>query len=467
MERESWVEPDALPEGTVVGKWRVERGRGRGSYGAVYRAKRVGRESGEPVALKMAMYPMDARFEREWELLSRMKHPHVPELLDRGWWRGPGGRKYPYAVMRWVEGEDLYWWAARPERTWREAVRALAQVASALAALHALEGVHRDVKGENILVRRDGSAVLLDFGSGNYRGARRLTRSPEPPGTPQYWSPESLRFQWKKRDERQAHYESTPADDVYALGMTAWRVVVGRFPEPLPDPDWDNLEGSAWLEHRVAVPPEALEGAGEELKAVILKMMSSRPEDRGSAAQAVKALKRAERKAGRRADRLLRGWKEPPPVRYLLRERVLNELWRWRQEWLAAVVGAGVTLLVWNVDRYLPARGEARQRVAQAPRAEEGVDAGTSELADTAISARATVDMGGSRPGGVALEMPKKPLPGQRQPPCKYPAVAINGGCWGRFADAKPPCGDEAYEWGDGCYWPMWTAGRPPTSEPK
>lgn len=467
MERESWVEPDALPEGTVVGKWRVERGRGRGSYGAVYRARRVGRESGEPVALKMAMYPMDARFEREWELLSRMKHPHVPELLDRGWWRGPGGRKYPYAVMRWVEGEDLYRWAAQPERTWREVVRALAQVASALAALHALEGVHRDVKGENVLVRKEGSAVLLDFGSGNYRGARRLTRSPEPPGTPQYWSPESLRFQWKKRAEPRAHYESTAADDVYALGMTAWRVVVGRFPEPLTDPDWDNLEGSAWLEHRVAVPPEALDGAGEELRAVILKMMSSRPEDRGSAAQVVKALKRAERKAGRGADRLLKGGKETAPERKPLREQLLRSLWVWRQEWLAAAVGAGVTLLVWNVERYLPIRGEVRQRVAQAPRAGEVVDAGTSELADTALSARAMVDMGGSRPGGVALEMPKKPLPGQRQPPCKYPAVAINGGCWGRFADAKPPCGDEAYEWGDGCYWPMWTTGRPPTSEPK
>jgi hypothetical protein len=342
----------------------------------------------------------------------------------------------------------------------------LRHVASALEALHAQEGVHRDVKGENVLVRRDGSAVLLDFGSGNYKGARRLTRSPEPPGTPQYWSPESLRFQWEKRKEPRAHYESRPSDDVYALGMISWRMVVGRFPEPATDPDWENLEGSAWLEHRVVLPPDALEAAGEELKALILRMLSSRPEDRLSAAQAVKALKRAERKAGRGADRLLRGGKRVVPARKPAWEWMLEGVREWRRGLMAAALGAWAALMVWNVEQP-PARGEGQEPVAQAPREEEGADAGTSELADTAISSPANAEVRESRPGGVTLQMLKKPMPGQRLPPCKYPAVAINGGCWGRIADAKPPCGDEAYEWENGCYWPAWITGRPPTSEPK
>jgi len=467
VERNEALGPDDLLPGTVVGGWRIERGHGRGSYGAVYRARKVGPEPGEPVALKMGRYPQDARYEREWELLSRLDHPNVPQLLDRGWWRGPGGRRYPYVVMPWVEGEELYRWAAQPGRTWRQGVRALAQLASAVAALHEQEGVHRDVKGENVLVRKDGSAVLLDFGSGNYRGARRLTRSPAPPGTPQYWSPESLRFQWEKRHEPQAHYEGGPADDVYALGMMAWRMVVGRYPGPAPEPDWEHLEGSAWWEHRVVLPPEELEAAGEELQGLILRMMASRPEGRPSAAQVEKALERAERKAGRSAKRLLRGGKEAVPPKKPVRRRERRGGWEWRRGLRAAALGLLAGMMMWNGEGAPPIRGQGLREGARAPRSEEGADAGTSELGDTAISARADVEVGEPRPGGVTLQMPKKPLPGQRQPPCKYPAVAIHGGCWGRIADAKPPCGDESYEWENGCYWPAWITSRPPTSEPK
>ncbi len=78
-----------LPSGTQVGDWRVVAWQGQGAYGAVYRAMHVGQEHAAPVAIKLSLYPRDARFAREAELLSRLSHPSIPCLLDRGVLRHP------------------------------------------------------------------------------------------------------------------------------------------------------------------------------------------------------------------------------------------------------------------------------------------------------------------------------------------------------------------------------------------
>jgi hypothetical protein len=79
--------PTALPTGTQVGAWRITGTRGRGTYGTVYSAVSLEHGHSGPVALKLAVYPADPRFEREAELLSRIRHPSVPRLLDSGLWR--------------------------------------------------------------------------------------------------------------------------------------------------------------------------------------------------------------------------------------------------------------------------------------------------------------------------------------------------------------------------------------------
>jgi serine/threonine protein kinase len=188
------VDPLSLPVGFRVGPWRVKGWRGRGAYGTLYCVVREGREAEGVFALKMAITPGDERFGREAELLSRVSSPHVPRFREQGVWEHPAGA-FPYVVMELVEGEGLYEWAERRNPTSRQVLRLLAQVARALEAAHAAGGVHRDVKGSNVLVRpADGRAFLTDFGAGHYRGADTLTSKLLAPGTPADRSPEAWAF---------------------------------------------------------------------------------------------------------------------------------------------------------------------------------------------------------------------------------------------------------------------------------
>jgi hypothetical protein len=108
MLSEQRLDPFSLPPGTQIGPWRVKAYEGGGAYGLVFRAVRVGEEQAGDVALKVACYPREPRFQREVALLSRVDHPSVPRLLDHGEWQAPGGEAHPYIVMEWIEGLELY-----------------------------------------------------------------------------------------------------------------------------------------------------------------------------------------------------------------------------------------------------------------------------------------------------------------------------------------------------------------------
>src|SRR5687768_10822921 len=105
------LNPARLPPGTRVGPWCVVDLRGQGALGTVYLAERVQPPATGLVALELAHNPGDERFEREAELLGRLRHPNAPRLLDHGQWQSPGGPAFPYLAMEWVEGVPLYEWA--------------------------------------------------------------------------------------------------------------------------------------------------------------------------------------------------------------------------------------------------------------------------------------------------------------------------------------------------------------------
>jgi hypothetical protein len=410
-----------------------------------------------PFALKLASYPGDPRFQREAELLSRIRDPRVPRLRDMGWYGTPGDMAFPYLVMDWVEGVPLYEWASRRQRTSREVLRVLAQVARALQATHAAEGLHRDVKGHNVLVRaEDSEAVLIDFGAGTWRGAPPLTWQSMAPGTPVYRSPEALRFHLKWRPHLGASYSATPADDVYALGVTAYRLVTGDYPPCPVDPDAEEEGGTGSgpeLEARVTVCAELAE--------LIRRMLSPEPSARGSTMEIAEALEHAERTAGRSADlpitaredsasRALLPWLEP-----------LRAMLGRASRLTAFGVGAVLTLCaVWLAQWAGAARPERQQNADFSAR-----EGSTIGLADSKLLTQSKVARSESTGEAVARDMPKNPFPGQARAPCRERfEEEINGGCWVQLGKLKPPCGKDGYEWNGACYWPSVPPKPPPNA---
>ncbi len=225
------LHPALLAPGTVIGSWRVQGWAGGGAHGAVYRAVPCQNERAAPVALKLALRPGDPRFAREVELLSRCHHPSIPRLVDQGSWQSPSGTLHPFLVLQWVDGEPLYEQARLHPPAPARVRRWLAQLAQALEVLHARGVVHRDLKGDNVLVSRsDDRAMLMDFGTGLYPGCAALTPAMGFPGTPLYRSPESWLFEIQFHGSASALYRPCAADDLFSLGVTFCRLFTGEYP---------------------------------------------------------------------------------------------------------------------------------------------------------------------------------------------------------------------------------------------
>jgi predicted Ser/Thr protein kinase len=459
METFHTVDAAALRPGTEVGAWRVVSRRGQGSYGVVYRAEpRDPQQGARPGALKVALHAGDARFEREVELLSRLRSPHVPRLLEAGTWKAPEGTCFSYLVMEWVEGMPLYEWATRNPLTSRQAMRVLAQVARAVAATHEMEGVHRDVKGDNVLVTERGDAMLIDFGSACYRGARVLTHPKAPVGTPKYWSPESQMFQYRFGRHASARYEAGPADDVYALGVMAYRLVTGTYPQEALI--WEEAGGMPRLASAKHVRPEEVVTVSPELAGLIRRMLSEWPQDRGSAEQLAQALEQAQKTAGRKANRPITKVRAGAPDERKEQPYSRRAAVAWLGWLTAAALGAALAVRSRAPGYVVPV-----EEPAQVAQGSSSTDGDTTALADAAHSDQGEAEIPGSEQPSVSAEMPKDPFPGQRLPPCEKPEVEIRGGCWVALRDASPPCGPRSYEWNKACYWPSMVPRRPGTSQ--
>jgi serine/threonine protein kinase len=459
-------EMDTPSHGALIGPWRVLERVGSGGNGIVYRACRAEDPGGGHYAFKLAREPGAARFEREAELLSRIDSPHVPRFVDRGLWKSPWGSEYPYLVMQWVEGVPLYRWAAEHGLTSRQALSLLAQLARALEATHR-HGVHRDVKGDNMLVTSEGQAVLLDYGCCWYESARPLTATPLPPGTPPYRSPECLRFQYRHRGDPEAHYPHSGEDDVYALGVTAYYLVTGTYPSRGVDPEFPEGSEQSLAPRRLR--PSELATVLLELEALILRMLSEKREERGTPGELAEAMAEAARSAGPEADLRI----QPSRSRLPPQKATWNGKPRWyglrkRARWPVPLVVIAVVGLLRLLSSF-EVKPEGLVYRAEAPDAPQAaVDERAVGLADAGVKGLAAatgVPRVGMPAYVLALPMPKSPFPNQRKPPCDTSAeVSVLGACWAVLAK-KPPCGGSGYEYDGKCVVASFATPRSPTSE--
>ncbi len=211
-----------LPEGTILGHWRVLRLIGRGGMGEVYEASRAEGDFEQRVAIKLTRLESGQleRFSAERQLLARLKHPRIARLLDGG--VAPDGR--PYFVMEYIEGQAITHYCAASKADLSERLAVFRQVCDAVAYAHRHLIVHRDIKPSNVLVDAEGRTHLLDFGIAKpldkgIGGTGASAGITTPVLTPDYAAPEQL-----------AGEPVTTATDVYALGVLLFELLTGRRP---------------------------------------------------------------------------------------------------------------------------------------------------------------------------------------------------------------------------------------------
>lgn len=202
--------------GQTISHYRILEKLGEGGMGVVYKAEDTKLE--RIVALKFlpphhnASDESKARFLQEARAASALSHPNVCTIFDIKEFEDQ-----TFIVMEYVEGQTLR--KAKEGMSGARAIEVIIQVLDGLAAAHEKGIVHRDIKADNIMVRADGRAQIMDFGLAKLPGVSLLTRVGSTVGTTAYMSPEQA--QGGEVDHR---------TDVFSLGVVLYEMLTGQLP---------------------------------------------------------------------------------------------------------------------------------------------------------------------------------------------------------------------------------------------
>lgn len=264
-----------LRRGERIGPYVYEREVGSGGMAHVLLARAP---DGQRVALKVLKASRFqtglARFRREFHALSRLNHPNIIRVDAYGDLNG-----HPYIAMEFVDGPDLHMvirdfrhW--QDERRYKRCEEILVDLCRALSVIHRRGLVHRDLKPSNILLTREGTCKLTDFGIVKDLDPRRDPHlSTTLVGTWAYTSPE--------------HISGQPIDhrsDLYSLGVILFALLTGKRPFVA-----ENMAG--YLEaHRNKPAPRAArvrQGVPQHLDQICMRLLEKAPRDRFQSAQEI------------------------------------------------------------------------------------------------------------------------------------------------------------------------------------
>ena len=264
-----------MPEDPFIGfatdALRFDRQLGKGGMGAVYLGEQL--RMHRTVAIKVIAQHLVTdpkyieRFTREAQVLGRLVHPNIIACHDYGPTTGPRGEAIYVMVLEYVDGWSLGSLSRQKRLTVRQTLDLYRQAAEGLAFAHKFGVVHRDIKPDNILVTRSGTAKIADFGLARCEDSVQVTQTGSIIGSPAYMSPEACRGE-----------DPTARSDIYSLGCALFQTLTDQ-------PPYGGQSTLQVLNQHLNDPVPSLLAQRPDLvrlQPILAKCLAKKPQDRWS-----------------------------------------------------------------------------------------------------------------------------------------------------------------------------------------